>query len=184
VTPGEVLGIVIEALDDAGIPHMVVGSAASSAHGAPRATQDIDLVIDPTTEALGQLDGTLTEREFYVASWRDALARREQFNVIHPVSGWKIDLIILKDRLFDRAEFERRQEGQVFGTKVWLATPEDTVLAKLEWAKTGGSDRQMRDVATVLEVRHDTIDNDYLDRWAPILGVEDLLAKARAAADD
>jgi hypothetical protein len=67
---------------------------------------------------------------------------------------------------------------------VWLATPEDTILAKLEWPKTGGSDRQVADAAGVLGVQGDAVDNDYLDHWASELGVADVLARARAAAAD
>ena len=48
----ETLRWLTERLDELGIPHMVVGSFASSAHGVPRTTQDIDVVIDPTGEQL------------------------------------------------------------------------------------------------------------------------------------
>jgi hypothetical protein len=68
----------------------------------------------------------------------------------------------------------------LLGVDVYVATAEDTVLAKLEWAAMGGSDRQVADAATVLAVRGSDIDDDYLDRWAAELGVTDLLERARA----
>jgi hypothetical protein len=67
----------------------------------------------------------------------------------------------------------------VFGVDLYIATAEDTVLAKLAWAAMGGSDRQVADAAAVLAVQGDRIDHEYLDRWAPELGVIDLLERAR-----
>ncbi len=63
-----------------------------------------------------------------------------------------------------------------------MATAEDTVLAKLEWAKSGGSDRQLRDVVGILAARAGGLDDAYLDLWAPELGVTDLLATVRSKA--
>jgi hypothetical protein len=91
------------------------------------------------------------------------------------------DLIIRKDRPFSQEEFSRRTPATALGIDVHLATAEDAVLAKLEWAAMGGSDRQVRDAATVLAVRAGDLDQDYLDRWASELGVADLLARARTA---
>jgi len=157
-----------------------VRSLASTLHGAPRTTQDIDLVIDPTSEALWRCVSSLVSPTVYVGpDPLEALARRDQFNVVDTSSGWKVDLVIRKDREFSRTEFDRRVETELFGMRVWTATAEDTVLAKLEWAAMGGSDRQVNDAATVLAVRGDAIDQEYLDRWAAVLGVEDLLASAR-----
>jgi Uncharacterised nucleotidyltransferase len=180
VSAADTLRTIVDALDAARIPHMLVGSFASSVHGAPRTTQDIDLVIDPTPGGLRRFATTLESAGYYVSpSALDALDRRDQFNAVDPVSGWKVDLMIRKERPFSRSEFDRRIETQVLGARVWLATSEDTVLAKLEWAAMGASDRQVADAATVLAVRGEAIDQDYLDRWAEELGVQDLLARAR-----
>lgn len=177
------LKTVVEALDGAGIPHMLVGSFASMSHGAPRATQDIDLVIDPTPEALGRFVASFDPDRYYVSpSAADALANRDQFNVIDSRTGWKVDLIIRKDRPFSRTEFSRRAAARALEVDVFLASAEDTVLAKLEWARLGGSARQVADAATVLAVRAGEIDDEYMDRWAADLGVVDLLAEARRSA--
>lgn len=63
-----------------------------------------------------------------------------------------------------------------------MATAEDTVLAKLEWARLGGSDRQVRDVVEILRIQGHTLDHGYLDRWAEDLGLAEQLADARRAA--
>jgi hypothetical protein len=168
---------VIRLLDEIGIPYMVTGSVASSHHGRPRATHDADVVIDPSPEALDRLVRELAGLGFYVDAGRarDALVRRRQFNVIDTESAWKIDLIIRKDRAFSREEFGRRREAEISdGIRAMLASPEDSVLSKLEWAKKGGgSERQLADVAGVVEVeRH--LDRGYIARWARELEVLDL----------
>ena len=129
---------------------MVAGSFASSAHGMPRATQDVDLVIDPPSPAaLDTLIRSMAPEQYYVdlEAARDALRRRSMFNVVDLASGWKVDLILRKDRPFSRDEFARRMKLTLLDVSVFVATPEDTIVAKLEWSKlAGGSERQRRDV--------------------------------------
>jgi hypothetical protein len=156
---------------------MLAGSLASSHHGRPRSTNDADIVIDPTTAALENLVAALARAGFYVDSDRahDALRRRRQFNVIDGESAYKIDLIIRKDRAFSGAEFARRATVELLpGLRAPLASAEDTVLAKLEWARlAGGSEKQLGDVRSILEVKAD-LDVAYIERWARELGVVDL----------
>jgi len=181
VSAAAVLRRVLDALAEAEIPYMLVGSFASTLHGAPRTTQDIDLVIDPTRQSLSRFVSSLDSPTVYVGpDPLDALDQRDQFNVVDTDSGWKIDLVIRKDREFSRTEFERRIETSLFGMRVWTATAEDTVLAKLEWAAMSGSDRQLNDAATVIAVRGEAIDWAYLDHWAPVLGVAELLDRVRS----
>ena len=181
MSAADLLRRVVAALDASEIPHMLVGSFASMSHGAPRATQDIDIVIDPTPEALDRFLAAFVEDDaIYVSSSaQGALAARDQFNIIDTDTGWKVDLVIRKDRPFSRTEFGRRLPARALDVDVCLATAEDTILAKLEWAAMGGSDRQVADAATVIAVRGGDLDDAYLDRWAAELGVTDLLARAR-----
>jgi hypothetical protein len=178
----DLLREVIGALDQAGIPHMLVGSFASSAHGAPRATQDVDIVIDPIPASLERFVNAFDPNRIYIdpAAAERALLDRDQFNLIDTTTSWKVDLIIRKERPFSRNEFERRVRSTLLGVGVYQATAEDTVLAKLEWAEMGGSDRQVTDAATVLAVGGERLDQEYLDHWAAELGVSELLARARA----
>lgn len=176
-TETEVLAQVVRHLETLGIPYMVVGSFASGFHGRPRTTHDADLVIDPTPEALARLVDLLLAAGFYVSPEvaADALRRRRQFNVIDAPTAFKLDLIIRKDGPFSREEFARRQAGQLAGTPATLATPEDTILSKLEWSKKGGgSERQLEDARGVVEVRGSDLDRGYIERWAAELGVLDL----------
>lgn len=174
----DMLESIIGSLDAAGIPHMVTGSAASTFHGEPRSTQDIDIVIDPTGSRLSAFTASLDHKRFYVGDAHTALTHRDMFNVVEIGTGWKVDLIIIKDRPFSRAEFDRRISVEVLGVRVHLATAEDIVLAKLEWARMGGSERQLRDVAGVLAVSGAILDRSYLDAWAEELGLSAELAQA------
>jgi hypothetical protein len=163
VSIGDTLRIVISALDDAGIPHMIAGSMASSYHGEPRATQDIDLVIDPASaEAVHDFGARLDRDRFYVPDVAAAFAGRETFNVIDTATGWKVGLIVHRDRPYSRTEFARRRAADIDGIPVYIATAEDTVLTKLEWSRLGASERQLRDVAAIVRAAGDALDRDYL----------------------
>jgi hypothetical protein len=179
----EALGIVVDHLERAGIPFMLTGSLASSVHGEPRSTQDVDIVIDPEHAALGLFLRELDRARFYVsddAAWR-ALEHRDMFNIIDLATNWKTDLMVRKDRPFSRAEFDRRRWTDVLGVRLALATAEDIVLAKLEWGRHSGSERQKRDVVGILTVQPD-LDWAYMRAWAVELGVVDLLQQAEEEA--
>lgn len=181
MTLGELLAVIGQRLAAAGIPYMVTGSVASSFHGTPRATRDVDLVIDPTAEALDAFVRALPTDAFYVDldAARAALAERGQFNVIESASGWKVDLVIRKDRPFSVEEFARRRPVELLGTPTFVASAEDLVIAKLEWANAAESERQLRDVAAILAVSGDGLDYPYVKRWVSALGLQELWSQVR-----
>lgn len=162
------------------IPYMLAGSFASSYHGDPRTTQDIDLVIDPAPDALERFVQGLDLERFYVSAEaaREAFERRGQFKVVMLDSGWKVDLILRKNRPFSRSEFERRQTARIAGAEVPVASAEDTIVAKLEWARSGGSERQIRDVVGILQMSGKGLDRPYIEHWVEELGLGDLWRRA------
>jgi hypothetical protein len=172
------------ALQAAEIPHMLTGSFASSLHGAPRATQDIDIVIAPTREQLLALLAQFPEADYYLSqdAALDALARHEQFNVIDLATGWKIDFIIRKPREFSREEFERRRPVELSGVELDVASAEDVLIAKLEWAKLGASARQIDDVAGIIRLQGESLDRAYVERWVRALGLDEQWQVAQARA--
>ena len=182
MTFGELLALVIGLLERSGVPYMVTGSLASSYHGEPRATRDADIVIDPSRDALDQLTAGLLEAGFYVDRdvAREALADRSQFNAIGTDAA-KVDFMIRRDRPFSVEEFRRRQPADLLGTHGFVATAEDVVLAKLEWAKATGSERQLDDAAGILAIASE-LDLSYIDRWAATLGLEDAWSTVRDEA--
>jgi hypothetical protein len=167
-----------------GIAYMVAGSVGSGLHGEPRSTHDVDIVIDPTAEQLERLVQALGA-DYYVSpeAAREALHHRSMFNLIDFANGWKADLILRKDRPFSREEFSRRRETPYGSGSLWVASPEDVILSKLEWAKITPSERQLRDALGVAVTQWPHLDQEYLRHWARELGVEEplelLLREAR-----
>jgi hypothetical protein len=176
--------LVIDALDALGVPYLIGGSLASAVHGVLRATLDTDLVADlrlehaePLARALG---GT-----FYVdaESIREAVLYQRSFNVIHLETMFKVDVFVVKKRPFHHSQMERRM-AQVIATDpdrtAYVATAEDTILAKLESYRMGGdvSEQQWRDVLGVMKVQADRLDLAYLRQWAAQLNISDLLERA------
>ncbi|MHC4323689.1 MAG: hypothetical protein ACYSUX_05400 [Planctomycetota bacterium] len=166
----------IKFLGDCSIPYMISGSFSSSYHGQPRATKDLDIVIAPTEKQLLELIESLSE-DYYVSleAVRDALANNSMFNVIDSLSGWKADFILRKDRAFSRQEFERKGIAEIGGLDVWVTSPEDIILSKLEWSKDSQSERQFGDALGVAAIQWDRLDVDYLRKWAKELQVRDSL---------
>ena len=186
--PVAVTLLVIEALEALDVAYLIGGSLASAIHGVARATQDADLVADLRSQHAEPLARALGEA-FYVdvGAIRDAIRRRSSFNAIHLETMFKVDVFVRKQRPFDQAQFEHRR-AQVVSIDpertAYVASPEDTVLTKLEWYRRGGevSDQQWRDVLGVLRVQGEQLDSVYLRRWATALGVVDLLETAVTAA--
>ncbi len=169
---------IINALEDATIPYMIAGSIGSSFHGQPRATNDADIVIDPTAQQLSVFIESLGP-EYYLSkeAARQAVTNHSMFNVIDTRSACKADLIIRKDRPYSQQEFARRTEANFLGIDVYILSPEDSILSKLEWAKGRQSQTQFKDALGVLMAQKDKLDFDYLKNWAKELGIEDALNK-------
>jgi hypothetical protein len=104
----------------------------------------------------------------------EELRRRGQFNVIDGSTAWKVDIIFRKTRPFSKNELARRTPATVLGVNVFVATAEDTILAKLEWAKLGESERQLRDVRALLDATTDSLDREYVLEWLDDLGIREL----------
>jgi hypothetical protein len=177
---------ILELLDRSDIPHMIVGSLASAFHGVPRATQDVDIVVDPTETSLAAFLERLPVESYYVdpETARDALERRTQFNVVDLASGWKADLVIRKHRAFSVEELRRRVRAEIEGVAVAVASPEDTVVAKLEWSALAESERQLRDVCGIIATQGATLDREYIERWVRALGLEAQWRRALQLAED
>lgn len=173
----EVLGRVVEKLDRAGLEYMLVGSFASSMHGEPRSTQDIDIVIAADIVALERFLRLLPEEEYYCDedTARRAMRLRSMFNVIDMSTIWKLDFIVQKNDRHSQEAFQRRVIDTVGDTTLKVESAEDTVISKLRWAKrSGGSERQLRDVSGVVTLVGEALDRAYIEKWVEALGLSDL----------
>ena len=181
----ELLKIVVSALDGAGIAYMVTGSVASSLQGEPRATHDIDLVVALDRSDTSVLLRAFPAPDFYLdeISVLEAIETQKMFNLIDCASGDKVDFWLLTGEPFDRSRFVRRYAEDLTGMRLMVSRPEDTILAKLRWAKmSGGSEKQFVDALRVYEVQRDSLDLQYLAHWAAQLGVEELLERLKGQA--
>jgi len=135
---------------------------------------DIDLVIDPEPDQLDAFVRAIEAAGMYVSdvAAHEALAHRSMFNVVDTQSGWKADLIVRKLRSFSEEEFARRHEIEFLGVSLHVASLEDVLLSKLEWAKLGGSARQLEDVASLVRLRGDELDHEYVRHWVQTMGLE------------
>ena len=182
--PLSVLSQIVAILEKQGIRYVLVGSFASSIHGIYRSTADIDIVADIKTEQVHALFEALRD-DFYVDEhvMRDAIVQRSSFNAIHFDSVFKVDIFIPKTDSFGMTELDRRQLRKISPDRdetVFVATAEDTILAKLRWYRAGHetSSNQWNDVVGILGTSLHSLDVQYLRAWAEMLGVSDLLEKA------
>jgi hypothetical protein len=178
---------VAAALEAIGCDYFLGGSVASSLHGEPRATNDIDFVVamrPQRVEAFAKQLGP--DFEVDTDMLRDALVHGSCANIFYLPLVTKIDLFALGASRYDELEFQRRQKVRVrlTGETLYVKAPEDTVLRKLMWYRAGGEEsaKQWRDIVEVLRISGDKLDHEYLQRWAKELRVEDLLDKARTEA--
>ena len=172
------------ALERAGIAYMLTGSLASAYYGIPRATQDIDFVVTAAPAQLRTFVQLLPSDEYYadLDAALEAQRRQSLFNVIDLASGWKIDLIMRRSRPFSDEEFGRRRRISLLGIDLFVASAEDVVVSKLEWAKLAQSQRHIEDVTGILKMRWDSLDHAYLEKWVADLGLKTEWDKARGAA--
>jgi hypothetical protein len=163
-------------LERAGIAYMLTGSLAMSYYARPRMTRDIDVVVALDAATAGTLADVLG-KDYHVDAGliAEGFRLRRPCNVLHLPTVVKIDLIPRKDSEYRRAEFERRRKVNFAGVELWIASPEDLVLSKLEWARDSGSELQMRDVRQLLEA---PLDTEYLALWAGRLRLQSLLKEA------
>ena len=173
----ELLKKVIEVLDRSRIPYMITGSMVSSLQGEPRSTHDIDMVIAIQKSAAETLVKAFPPPDFYLdeSSILDAIIRQGMFNLLEVTTGDKVDFWILTDTPFDQSRFSRKVQEECMGVQLQVSSPEDTILAKLRWAKlSGGSEKQFIDALRVYEVQHEKLDIRYIERWAKDLEIKSL----------
>ena len=179
------LAHVVDQLDAVGVDYMIGGSVASSIYGEPRTTRDIDIVVAVDDTSLRDLFARFDRTLVYIDEPADDQPVRagQMFNLLDTDGGWKVDLVVRKSRPFSIAEFVRRQRQEVLGVAAWVASVEDVILSKLEWAARSGSSRQIDDVRGIVAVQGERLDVEYLRKWAPPLQVDALLESCLAGDD-
>jgi hypothetical protein len=188
--PVTILLLVARTLESLGIPYCVGGSFASSFYGVPRSTNDVDVVVALRREHITPLVVAL-EDEFMIdaQAMEAAIASGCSFNIINYDTLDKIDVFVVADQPWSREQIHRRRLSTLpdhpDAPALYLASPEDVILIKLAWYRSGGeiSDRQWLDILNVLALQADNLDWAYLRQWASELGVSDLLSRASAQSE-
>ncbi|MBI4688933.1 MAG: hypothetical protein HY754_01465 [Nitrospirae bacterium] len=175
--PFELLQKVVEISEKLQIPYLVTGSVASMAYGEPRLTNDIDIVAAINERHIDGLLKAFPQDEFFITEEmiRDAIHNLGQFNIIHPASGLKIDVIIKQNTPFDNSRFNRIR--RIFPAESYqanFAAPEDVIIKKMQYYKEGGSEKHLRDITGILKISGDEIDKDYIEEWAKRLGLVEI----------
>jgi len=176
------LKLVLEALDAADVEYLIGGAIAEWAWGEPRATQDIDIVINLPIKAVGKFSKELEKRDMLVPAEiiLDTILQDRAdipINAIHMYSGLKADLYPVRsgDELRLRA-FQRRQRvdyGPPIG-RVYIHSPEDLILYKLIYFGVSQQPKHSRDIAAILRAKKDQIDFGYIEEWTTRLGLSTL----------
>jgi hypothetical protein len=188
--PYELLQKVITAFEELNIRYIVTGSVASMAYGEPRLTNDIDIVADIKLEQIAFLERYFPHDEFYfdrdmAINAINAINHKSQFNIIHPASGLKVDIILYKDTEFDCSRFTRSKRIQPAEEyRADFAAPEDVIIKKMEYYKEGGSDKHLRDITGILKVSGHDVDREYIITWAKKMGLMKIWEAVEARVSD
>lgn len=174
----ETLRRVVSRLEKASIPYMLTGSMALNFYGHPRATNDFDIVIEVRKNDASRLID-LFQNDFYVSpdAVKQALSQKSLFNIIDNESVFKIDLIVRKDGEYADEQFGRRLVMRLDDFEASVISPEDLILAKLDWSRESLSEMQERDIQNVIRLLKDSLDHAYLKKWARALGLLDRLER-------
>ena len=177
----DLLRHVCMALENLGIKYLVTGSQATIVFGEPRFTNHIDIVVALDLAHLEAFVRQFPEDDFYFSreAAREAIVDRSMFNIIHPASGLKVDVIIPGTSLYETSRFDRGRRVQVAPDfAATFASPEDVILKKLEFYKLGGSDKHLRDIAGVLKISGENVDRAFIAKLASQIGVTEIWHRA------
>lgn len=174
-----------KALEAAGVEYVIGGSFASSVWGRQRSTQDADVAAWIDYSQLPFLRAALEPKlHFDELGAFESSGDFRALQIVDPDSLDRIDLFVMPQDDYSRERLNRRRWIDVGASRLPFSSPEDVILLKLRWYELGArvSDRQWNDILQVLQVQGDSLDSDYLDRWAEFFGVEPLLNEARNQA--
>jgi len=147
------------------------------AYGEPRLTNDIDIVAAINNHHIKNLLAAFPEDEYYLSeeTVREAVIHQLQFNIIHPSSGLKLDVIVKKNTPFDNSRFSRKK--RIYPAESYqadFASPEDVIIKKMEYYREGGSEKHLRDITGILKISGNEVDRDYILDWARRLELSEI----------
>lgn len=180
----DILLLISKLLADLKIPYLLTGSFASSYYGFPRATHDIDFVMEIEIENYPKMKNAFgkLEKDFLIdlIEMQESIKKHFQFSILHVESQIKVDFWPMKKNEFNTSRLKRKREEIIFNHKVWMISPEDLILTKLLLCKEIRSERHLRDCIGIIKVQAGILDRKFLAFWAKKLGVNDLYKEISA----
>jgi hypothetical protein len=172
----DLLRYLIDAFERIGVRYAIAGSVGAMAYGEPRSTRDIDLVVDLRPRDVSRLKETFPAPEFYFDETlaRSVARKGGLFNIIHPASGFKLDIYVPTDEIEERQVENARLLPALPDRSARFSPPEELILKKLQFCAMGGSDKHLRDIAAMLQISPDEIDRGYVSAQAARHGLTDL----------
>jgi hypothetical protein len=185
VPEADLLELFVARLDEIAVSYLVTGSVAATLYGEPRATHDIDLIVDLTAAGRDALSRAFPAAEFYLPPPEVVLleSRREgrgHFNIIHLASGLKADVFLVGDDEIHAWAFRNARHYPVGKLEVRVAPPEYVIVRKLEFYREGGSPKHLRDIRAMLSLSPELIDMPTLEDWVQRRGLSEPWAEVRA----
>jgi hypothetical protein len=180
MSESELLELIIKIFEENQIEYILTGSLVSSIQGEPRATNNIDFVIQIKSSQINLFLNTFKSPDYYLdeGSIINAIENESMFQILHLKSGIIIDLWLITNDPFDIARFSGKIKENILGTQMYISRPEDTILSRLRWCKKSGfSEKQFNDALRVYEVQYNLFNMDYLHTWAKDMKILDLLEK-------
>ena len=176
MTQLDILLLVCETLNKLKIEYMITGAYAVSFYGRPRTTHDIDINISISKEDIKKIYNAFKD-SFYISEEQieEAIKYQSMFNIIHNETIDKVDFWILKDDEFDKEKFRRKKKEVVSGKAIFISSPEDVILSKLDWYKKSDIQKHYDDVSGIFEIQQRNLDIDYVKKWAEKLSFLSIL---------
>jgi len=176
---------ILSLLNENQIDYMITGSLVSSIQGEPRATHDVDILVNITHAAIPALIKAFRPPDYYISesAIEEAIQHKSMFNLLDTTEGDKADFWILTDEPFDQSRFSRKYEEKMLGVSMKISAPEDTILMKLRWAKlSGGSEKQFTDALRVYEVQYGKLNLSYMEAWSQALHIKEFWERLKQEA--
>ena len=189
MTTPDLIGLFVEPLERIGIPYMITGGVASVIYGDPRFTRDIDLVLVLDSDGIRHLQGAFEGEAFYLPP-REAMereverARGGHFNIIHRDTALRADVYLFGNDPLHVWALDHRQRLPLEAMEIWVAPLEYVVLRKLQYYEASQSDRHLRDIAMMLRISGDTLDQVALEGWLTRLDLAAVYLQAQEYSPD
>lgn len=172
----ELLKVITSLLSKHKIPYMITGAWSVIYYGRPRASHDIDFVVDLKPEDVEKvLQAFLIlspDFSFDKDAIKEAVNQKNIFQIFHLPTMLKFDCWLLQNNSFDKSRFPRKRRIKLLGQFMYIASMEDTILQKLRWYKESKIEKHLVDAAFVYQIQRKKLDRKYLKIWIINLGIK------------